>query len=117
MPKKDSDDIWAYVPLGDKIKVQPDEKTAAVIQTKSGLFLPQNTTDAKERRITGTVVAVGKACSEIKAGDRVMFGDYSGTIIYEDSKTGEPALPETGDEFRWMVEDNIIGVKRRKQHG
>ena len=71
-------------PLADRVLVKPavsDEKTAG------GLYLPDT---AKEKPQEGTVVAVGpgkvaddgkKVTMEVKVGDRVLYGKYSGTEV------------------------------------
>ncbi|MFH1212964.1 MAG: co-chaperone GroES [Candidatus Neomarinimicrobiota bacterium] len=74
----------AIKPLADRVLVKPsvsDEKTAG------GLYLPDT---AKEKPQEGTVVAVGpgkvaddgkKVTMEVKVGDRVLYGKYSGTEV------------------------------------
>ena len=79
-------------PLGDRIIVKPLE---AVEVTKGGIVLPDT---AKEKPQEGEVVAVGKGkitdgkvqSPEVKIGDRVLYGKYSGTEI--STKTGEDLL-------------------------
>jgi chaperonin GroES len=75
------------------------EKTAA------GLFIPDS---AKEKPQQGEVVAVGKGKTaddgklitpDVKAGDRILFGKYSGSDIKID-----------GVEYLIMREDEILGV-------
>lgn len=72
------------VPLGDRVLVRPNEKEDA---RKSGIIIPDT---AKEKPQEGTVVAVGKGKigedgkvlpMEVKAGDKVLYGKYSGTEI------------------------------------
>ena len=74
----------ALKPLGDRIVVKPLE---AEEKTKSGLVLPDT---AKEKPQEGKVIAVGTGKLlddgivkplEIKHGDRVLYGKYSGTEI------------------------------------
>ena len=71
-------------PLGDRILVRPIEKQE---ERKSGLIIPET---AKEKPQTAEVVAVGKGKHsdegkllpmEVKAGDKVLYGKYSGTEI------------------------------------
>lgn len=76
-------------PLSDRVLVRPldaEEKTAG------GLFIPDN---AKEKPQKGEVVAVGpgKAADNgtvismtLKAGDKVLYGKYSGTEVSIDGK-------------------------------
>lgn len=71
-------------PLADRVVVEPkeaDEKTA------SGLFIPNT---AKEKPQRGVVVAAGPGKKdepmEVKTGDEVLYGKYSGTEISVDGK-------------------------------
>ena len=76
-------------PLGDKILVEILE---AEERTKGGIILPDT---AKEEKTEGKVVSVGTGRFldtgkiqplEVKAGDRVIFGKYSGDEILIDGK-------------------------------
>ena len=89
-------------PLYDRIIVKRIE---AETTTKSGLIIPDT---AKEKPIEGEVVAVGNGkvlddgnvrALEVKAGDRILFGKYSGTEIKID-----------GEERLIVREDDILGV-------
>lgn len=71
-------------PLGDRIVVKPLERED---KTKSGLVLPDS---AKEKPQEGKVIAVGSGKLlddgtvkklEVKNGDRVLYGKYSGTEV------------------------------------
>ncbi len=71
-------------PLGDRILVRPLE---AEEKTKGGIILPDT---AKEKPQEGRVVAVGKGkvlddgkvqTLEVKPGDKILYGKYSGTEI------------------------------------
>ena len=64
-------------PLADRIVVKPAE---AEQKTSSGLFIPDN---AKEKPMQGKVVAVGP---EVKVGDVVLYGKYSGTEVSVDGE-------------------------------
>ena len=89
-------------PLQDRVivrRVKEEEKT------KGGLYIPDT---AKEKPIEGNVVAVGNGKVnedgsvrklDIKAGDRVLFGKYSGTEVKID-----------GEEHLILREDDILGV-------
>lgn len=89
-------------PLHDRILVRrmaEDEKTAG------GIIIPET---AKEKPQRGEVVATGKGRVtedgrvlplEVKAGDRILFGKYSGT-----------ELKLNGEEYLMMREDDILGV-------
>ncbi|MBP9853459.1 MAG: co-chaperone GroES [Candidatus Omnitrophica bacterium] len=90
-------------PLADRILVKPLE---AVEKTKGGILLPET---AKEKPQEGKVVAVGKGkvCEdgkvkalEVKKGDRVLYGKYSGTEI----TTNE------GEELLIMREEDVFAV-------
>ena len=92
----------AIRPLHDRILVRrlDEEKTTA-----GGIVIPDS---ASEKPSQGEVVAVGKgklldsgelSKLDLKKGDRVLFGKYSGTEV----KVG-------GDEYLVMREDDIMGV-------
>ena len=90
-------------PLNDRILVKPLE---AAETTKGGIVLPDT---AKEKPQEGKVVAIGKGKRsengsllplEIKAGDRVLYGKYSGTEI----------TTKEGDELLIMREDDVFAV-------
>ena len=90
-------------PLGDRILIKPLE---AEEKTKGGIVLPDT---AKEKPQEGKVVAVGKGKTlesgkvealEVKVGDIVLYGKYSGTEI--NTKEGESLLI--------MREDDIFAV-------
>ena len=89
-------------PLQDRVivkRVDEEEKT------KGGIIIPDT---AKEKPQEGKVVAVGKGKVDddgkvrpldVKAGDRILFGKYSGTEIKID-----------GEEHLILREDDILGV-------
>ncbi|MBX3024928.1 co-chaperone GroES [bacterium] len=93
-------------PLQDRVivqRVQEEEKT------KGGIIIPDT---AKEKPQEGKVVAVGKGKVnddgkvtplDVKAGDRILFGKYSGTEVKID-----------GEDFLIMREDDILGVLEGK---
>ena len=89
-------------PLQDRILVQRVEEEA---KTKGGIIIPDT---AKEKPAEGKVVAVGngkigddgkRIALEVKKGDRILFGKYSGTEV----KIG-------GDEYLIMREDDVLGI-------
>jgi chaperonin GroES len=89
-------------PLQDRILVQRVEEETT---TKGGIIIPDT---AKEKPAEGKVIAVGsgklgedgkRAPLEIKAGDRILFGKYSGTEVKIE-----------GEEFLIMREDDVLGV-------
>ena len=71
-------------PLADRVVIEPK---AAETQTASGLFIPDT---AKEKPQQGTVVAAGPGKKdepmEVKVGDVVIYGKYSGTEVSVDGK-------------------------------
>ena len=78
-------------PLADRIVVRALEETE---QMRGGLFIPDT---AKEKPMQGEVIAVGpgrfekdkRVPMELKVGDKVLYGKYSGTEVTIDS---EPLL-------------------------
>jgi chaperonin GroES len=89
-------------PLQDRILVQ---RVKEETKTKGGIIIPDT---AKEKPAEGKVVAVGegrvgddgkKVALEVKAGDRILFGKYSGTEVKIE-----------GEEFLIMREDDVLGV-------
>ena len=93
-------------PLHDRVIIKRIEDT--VNQTAGGLFIPDT---AKEKPQEGEVIAAGQGkykedgtrqSLDVKAGDRVLFGKYSGSEIKLD-----------GDEFIIMREDEILGIISR----
>ena len=98
-------------PLHDRVIIRRIEDN--VNQTAGGLFIPDT---AKEKPQEGEVIAAGEGkykedgtrqTLDVKAGDRVLFGKYSGSEIKLD-----------GEEFIIMREDEILGIiepRRSKQ--
>ena len=92
----------AFKPLHNRVlvrRVQSDEKT------KGGLIIPDS---AKEKPAEGEVVSTGEGARKdsgeliapsVKAGDRVLFGKWSGTEVTID-----------GEELLIMKESDILGV-------
>jgi chaperonin GroES len=89
-------------PLHDRLIV---ERLEGQDKTASGLYIPDS---AKEKPQTGRVIAVGKGRIkedgkvtplDIKAGDTILFGKYSGTEVKLD-----------GTEFLIMREEDVLGV-------
>ena len=71
-------------PLADRVVIKPLEETE---QMRGGLYIPDT---AKEKPQQGEVVAVGpgklsdtgeRIAMEVKEGDRILYGKYSGTEI------------------------------------
>jgi chaperonin GroES len=71
------------LPLADRVVIKPLEETETM---KGGLYIPDT---AKEKPIQGEIIAVGPGRREkgelvpmeLKAGDRVIYGKYSGTQV------------------------------------
>ncbi|MEO7540135.1 MAG: co-chaperone GroES [Pyrinomonadaceae bacterium] len=93
-------------PLHDRVIIRRIEDN--VNQTAGGLFIPDT---AKEKPQEGEVIAAGEGkykedgsrqSLDVKAGDRVLFGKYSGSEIKLD-----------GEEFIIMREDEILGIISR----
>ena len=89
-------------PLQDRILVQRVEEET---KTKGGIIIPDT---AKEKPAEGKVVAVGngkvgedgkRIALEVKKGDRILFGKYSGTEVKIE-----------GEEYLIMREDDVLGV-------
>ncbi|MAQ84046.1 MAG: co-chaperone GroES [Maritimibacter sp.] len=92
----------AFTPLHDRVlvrRVESDEKT------KGGLIIPES---AKEKPAEGEIVAVGagakddegdRIAMDVKAGDKILFGKWSGTEITLD-----------GEELLIMKESDILGI-------
>mgnify|MGYP003208949193 FL=1 len=71
-------------PLADRVLIEPKE---AETKTASGIYIPET---AKEKPQQGKVIAVGSGKKdepmELKVGDTVLYGKYSGTEITVDGK-------------------------------
>ena len=75
-------------PLADRVAIKPMEETETM---KGGLYIPDT---AKEKPIQGEVIAVGPGRREkgevipmeLKVGDRVVYGKYSGTQVELDGE-------------------------------
>ena len=92
----------SFTPLHDRVlvrRIDGDEKTAG------GLIIPDN---AKEKPQEGKVIAVGggakddagaRIAMDVKAGDKILFGKWSGTEIKID-----------GEELMIMKESDILGI-------
>ncbi len=89
-------------PLHDRILVKRVEEQETI---KGGIIIPDT---AKEKPQEGIVKAVGngkvlengtKLNLEVKEGDRILFGKYSGTEIKVD-----------GEDYLILKEDEILGI-------
>ena len=90
-------------PLGDRIVVKPLE---AENKSKGGIVLPDS---AKEKPQEAKVVAVGKGkvlesgavhVPEVKVGDKVIFGKYSGNEF----------ITKEGEELLILREEDILAI-------
>jgi chaperonin GroES len=79
-------------PHKDRVQVKRQE---AEETTKGGLFVPRS---SQEKPLRGTVTATGPAVTSAKVGDCVLFGRYSGQVVYVN-----------GDEFMLLREDELLG--------
>jgi len=89
-------------PLNDRVVVKRHEEET---KTKGGIIIPDS---AKEKPLEGTVVAIGSGKVlkngksqplDLKVGDKVLFGKYSGTEVKLD-----------GEEHTLLREDDILAV-------
>ena len=94
--------IMKIRPLYDRIVVKRIEEQET---TRNGIVIPDS---AKEKPQEGEVMAIGKGkrlddgqvvALDVKAGDRILFGKYSGNEIQLD-----------GTEYIIMREDDVLGV-------
>ena len=94
-------------PLADRVIVEP---AAAEERTAGGLIIPDT---AKEKPQEGEVVAVGPGAKseegkvspmDVKVGDIVLFGKWSGTEVKIDGK-----------EYSIMKESDIMGISKAKK--
>ena len=92
----------AFRPLGDRVLVKRVEEES---KTKGGIIIPDT---AKEKPQEGEVIAVGpgaldesgkRIVMDVKAGDRILFGKWSGTEVKLD-----------GQDLLIMKESDILGV-------
>ena len=96
-----------FKPLHDRVvvrRVENDEKTSG------GLIIPDS---AQEKPAEGEVVSVGNGAidekgnrmpMDVKAGDRILFGKWSGTEVKIDGK-----------EYSIMKESDIMGISKSKK--
>ena len=89
-------------PLQDRILVQ---RVKEEDKTKGGIIIPDT---AKEKPVEGRVIAAGigklseegkRIALEVKKGDRILFGKFSGTEVKIE-----------GEEYLIMREDDVFGV-------
>ncbi|MDP3749203.1 MAG: co-chaperone GroES [Phenylobacterium sp.] len=92
----------AFRPLGDRVLVKRVEEEE---KTKGGIIIPDT---AKEKPQEGEIIAVGPGARDdngkiqpldVKAGDKILFGKWSGTEIKID-----------GQDLLIMKESDVLGV-------
>ena len=92
----------AFRPLGDRVLIKRVEEES---KTKGGIIIPDT---AKEKPQEGEVISVGPGARddsgkinalELKAGDRILFGKWSGTEVKID-----------GEDLIIMKESDVLGV-------
>lgn len=86
-----------FKPLADRVLVDPNE---AETTTASGIIIPDT---AKEKPQEGTVIAVGPGKKDepttVKAGDKVLYGKYSGSELKLDGK-----------DYLIVKESDLLGI-------
>jgi chaperonin GroES len=89
-------------PLGDRVLVKANESKEV---KKGGIIIPDT---AKEKPQEGEIIAVGKGKTtdegklialDVKVGDKVLFGKYSGSEVKIDDQ-----------EYLIMHQDDILGI-------
>jgi len=92
----------SYRPLGDRVLVKAIEQEEV---KRGGIIIPDT---AKEKPVEGKIMAAGKGKltdegklipMEVKAGDTILYGKYSGTEVKLD-----------GEEFLIMHQDDILAI-------
>jgi chaperonin GroES len=95
----------SFTPLHDRILVRRVEEGESI---RGGIIIPDS---AKEKPQEGEVLSVGKGKSndegkvfplDVKAGDKILFGKYSGTEIKLD-----------GEELLIMREEEVLGILKK----
>jgi chaperonin GroES len=95
----------SFTPLHDRILVRRVEEGESI---RGGIIIPDS---AKEKPQEGEVISVGKGKSndegkvfplDVKAGDNILFGKYSGTEIKID-----------GEELLIMREEEVLGILKK----
>ena len=98
----------AFKPLGNRVVIEPLEGDEQI--SSGGIYIPDT---AKEKPQEGEVVAVGPGAKnengkisamDVKVGDIVLFGKWSGTEVKIDGK-----------EYSIMKESDIMGISKSKK--
>src|ERR1700757_3054849 len=91
-----------FTPLHDRLRVRRVEEEGI---SRGGVIIPDSANDKQQE---GEVISVGKGKTNdegklfrlaVKEGDRILFGEYSGTEIKID-----------GEDFLIMKEEEVLGV-------
>ncbi len=82
-----------FKPLGDRILVKTVEESNT---TASGIIIPDN---AKEKPNRAEVIAIGTDVEDVKVGDTVVYGKYSGTELVLD-----------GNDYIVLEVSDVLGV-------
>jgi chaperonin GroES len=105
MPTATASVATSFTPLHDRILVRRVEEVESI---RGGIIIPDS---AKEKPQEGEVISVGKGKSndegkvfplDVKSGDRILFGKYSGTEIKID-----------GEDFLIMREEEVLGILKK----
>jgi len=84
-------------PLADRVLIEPHE---AETKTASGIYIPDS---AQEKPMQGEVIAVGSGTKdiemELKVGDTVLYGKYSGSEIAVD-----------GNDYVIMRQSDVLAI-------
>jgi len=90
-------DLKKIKPLADRVLIEPTE---AEVKTSGGIFIPDS---AQEKPQKGKVIAIGPGTKdvemEVKVGNVVLYGKYSGTEINVDNK-----------DYLFMRQSDIIAI-------
>jgi chaperonin GroES len=102
-----------FRPLHDRVLVRRVEQEA---KTSGGIIIPDT---AKEKPMEGEVIAVGPGGRDetgklipidVKVGDRVLFGKWSGTEVRID---GEELLIMKESDIMGVIEETVVGARKK----
>jgi chaperonin GroES len=103
-----------FRPLHDRVVVKRAEEEG---KTKGGIIIPDT---AKEKAMEGEIAAVGPGARDekgalvpldVKKGDRILFGKWSGTEIKLD---GDDLLIMKESDIVGIIDDVVIATKRKQ---
>ena len=86
-------------PRGKQILVKPEEEQSR--ESENGIVTPDNI--EQESKAMGEVIAVGPEITDIKAGDKVIYGAFAGEAI---------TLSNTGKDIDFIIlyDDHVLAV-------